>query len=559
MADEARLSIVIEEPRTAPGAAPGGSRPVDELPSWYPRYRELRNRADMGQSISPGERAELDGLSRKLTEFADTPVPAAPPVITFRPPTPAPPGWAVPPAAADEPAAPTADELDDLRAIFGMMGGGAAPPAATFRPPSPAPPGWAVPPSVPPATYQPPPVAPAGITYHAPSPAPPGWAVPAAGGGQPPPLPPPPAPPAPPPEPGAGGPGFPGWENAYRSTATSPGRFGDPAGFAGSATAAQGEYVAGQRQAHTDRLNREFRDEIAQGEAARAESAAAFDAATASMPGWGKAAVGAAAGTAEAAAVGGSLSAGAASGAMAAAGGPIGLALAANELKEAITGKVLDSIKGLGDAAKKAAGNDHLGLFQDATGKAVGALEKLPIAGETIALPLKVAATAATAFTDAANAFVARGRELSGLSAPLAGAAAYQDVRGYQADVREAQELGPGLGELTRLMTDLSVTSREALLPIKQVVVEVLTGAAMTVKELAQVVLSTIRELPLVSDEIKEWAKRVLGALEGDTAVIDPIEDWLKAADGLGAGPAIPGGAVRPGADAITPLPIFSR
>lgn len=60
---------------------------VPDPTEFYPEYRELRNRADMGMAIKPKELARLGELEKKLQDFAKVTQPAAPPVIppTVRP------------------------------------------------------------------------------------------------------------------------------------------------------------------------------------------------------------------------------------------------------------------------------------------------------------------------------------------------------------------------------------------------------------------------------------------------------------------------------------------
>lgn len=296
----------------------------------------------------------------------------------------------------------------------------------------------------------------------------------------------------------------------------------------------------------------------------------AFAAATANLSPGKQALLGGLVGGAKASRAGGSFFAGAGKGAMAAAGGPVGLAAAAvgvaEEIKKKITQAPIDGINALADAAKMAAGNDGMGLFKKGAEAATGALEKIPVAGEAIALPFKVATAAATALADVAGVFVARGRALSGYSGELAGSAARADVADLTADIREAQVLGPDTARLMDTMTDLNQMVREGLLPIKQIVVEVLAGTLTDVKEAARGVLAILAQPSnFIPKGLREWAERVLKALEGGADPDTLIQDWLGAADDLGPMPAIPGGGApapagfgRAGAGGIG-LPAFGR
>ena len=67
---------------------------------------------------------------------------------------------------------------------------------------------------------------------------------------------------------------------------------------------------------------------------------------------------------------------------------------------------------------------------------------------------------------------VGRSRELSGYSGGVAAANAQAEIRKLQADIREAQKIGPELARITKLEADLDITIREALVPVKKVSAE---------------------------------------------------------------------------------------
>ncbi len=682
MADQARLTIVIEEPTIT--VSPGGGTPADDFPAWYPRFRELRNRADMGGQLSDAERSEMSDLGRRLSEFANQPAPQQPPAMG--PPA----GEAVTAAAPRSPATGLSIQEDRARITAGLPpvpeghkrfyhGGvpydeseGALPSGGgrwvTDRPeyardfrsggrpnqlnyvdvplsyPALAGNDGQMDPGMPWSDFllphdaargltpfTPPLVPPPAITYRAPSPAPPGWNVSPAGpvGGAATAFAPREMRPNPdldawmdfgPPKPPAGnGPlvfGEPDDEDrpfvltplpvvapAQPPTIVARGPAGTahaaypvlppggapelpPIPLAGPTSAAADAYAVAPPAARGANLyvagvaaRADARSEAKVAAEARAEAAAArdaaeweereaaeaaandkmFDQATAGRPSWVKAAVGAGMGASDAAAVGGSAAAGAGAGALAAAGGPVGMALALKELTGAIENKAIDGVKSLGDTAKKVAGNDYMGAFEGSVGKAADAFKGVGLAGDLLAIPLKAAAAGVTAFSDAADAFVARGRELRAYSGSLAGAATYQDVSRFRSDVREAEVIGPETAKLTQSMANMESMFREGFLPVKEFVVGRLAGVADITEEVFKIVLNVVKDFPLASAAVKEWAARVIKALEGDPALIDPIRDWLGAADGLGAGPSIPSGTVRRGADAIGPLPIFTR
>ncbi|HEX4610964.1 MAG TPA: hypothetical protein VH092_22430 [Urbifossiella sp.] len=584
MTNEARLTIVIEEP-TIPTAGGGGTGPSDDFPDWYPRFRELRNRADMGGALSDGERTELDGLSRKLTAYANqVTTPAAPP--------PLPPATGqydanrdrsqitagLPPVAegfkrfyhggvpygsqgaetggrwvAEDPiyardyrslGKPNTVNYVDIpldhpalagNGDFGMWHHFEAPPelASQLKVVPYSQPGGG-PPPLPSATTtaRPNPLLDDVFGVSPPHPPPPG--------------------------PRPADDRTPGWDRAYRRPIT--GRAGDPGAFAQAATAANADYVAAARRKHTARLNDQFRGRIATGQRDREMQEQAFH----MVPPRFRPLVG---GAERAFAAGGEAAAGGAGlrgtlgaaaggfgeGAMAAAGGPIGLAIAAAGLKDQVVQGAVDGIKGLGTEAKKLAGNDGFGLLQDganATGKLLG---MIPIVGAPLGDAFKIATAGVNAFRDTAYAFADRGRELAGYNGYLATSEANREVSGIRSDIREADETGLSLSILTDAITRMEAAMRELWLPIKSFVVDVLAGTVLIVEDVAKAILEFIAAI--APEKIAEYARKLLEAMKGEPTD-DILQDWLRATDNLRPSPAGP----RPeGGAPPMQLPIFSR
>jgi hypothetical protein len=178
--------------------------------------------------------------------------------------------------------------------------------------------------------------------------------------------------------------------------------------------------------------------------------------------------------------------AGLASGAMAAA--PlIGAALVIGEkVKEAIKG-VLAAPGAIaqGVAAPTidiAKGNNMEGVMKAADGAAT-ALGKIPLVGEFLETGLKSAVQVVRAFTSVVDAFVERGKFLAQYSPELQAANVGADIRSMLGDIREAQELGPGLARLTDAQSQLGDDLREMLLPIKQWIIEKLSGIMESLHE----------------------------------------------------------------------------
>ncbi|MFO0931036.1 MAG: hypothetical protein U0736_29060, partial [Gemmataceae bacterium] len=161
----------------------------------------------------------------------------------------------------------------------------------------------------------------------------------------------------------------------------------------------------------------------------------------------------------------------------------------------------------------------------------------------------------ATAFTDAANAFVARGRELAPYSGALAAAESRSEVSSFRSDVREAKQLEESLAALTDAMTRQEAFLREALLPIKSFIVDVLTGVAILGEETMRSILTVIASVDLLPDRARDFAKDLLKSLNGGQGG-DLMQEWVEKAQQLRPDPA----AARPAAPAPNMnLPIFTR
>jgi hypothetical protein len=180
------------------------------------------------------------------------------------------------------------------------------------------------------------------------------------------------------------------------------------------------------------------------------------------------------------------------------------------EVARALRDKLVGSIESVGAAAKSAseemrrlASNDNLGALTSSVTKAAEGFAALVPGWDLMAASVRSAVGVVTAFRDTVEGFVARGRQLAGLSGPLAGAGARAEVREFMADVREAEELGPGMARLTDVQSELAADLREMLLPIKKFVIEVLAdflewlrGAVTEIRVAAEVSRFILEQLP---------------------------------------------------------------
>ena len=168
------------------------------------------------------------------------------------------------------------------------------------------------------------------------------------------------------------------------------------------------------------------------------------------------------------------------------AAGPVGAAVVAAPVIADAVGRLMakpferakDGVEALGAAARDVAGNDGIGLFKKGTAAAADGLEALGPGLYVAAAQVRLAGAAVATFQETVTAFVARGRELAAYDARLAGANATADVRGLQRDIREAERTGEALARLTDAQSRLDANFSEAILPVKMLLIDLLTAIA---------------------------------------------------------------------------------
>lgn len=213
--------------------------------------------------------------------------------------------------------------------------------------------------------------------------------------------------------------------------------------------------------------------------------------------------------------------------------GPVGLAIAAVKLIKDQVDKTMTKIgdafrdtaavgRGISEVTSVAAGGENVQAVDVLTGKMVDLSKRVPLVGDQLGLLAGTAHDLVGAFRDSVMAFVARGRELSGYNASLASSYAQSDVRALQGDIREANALGPQLSRLNDAQSRASDSFRDAVLPLKEAVIEVLVPL---VEGLATR-LDRNRDFgTALQTTIKTAASAVILAMQGEfTAAVDAIE-----------------------------------
>jgi hypothetical protein len=91
-----------------------------------------------------------------------------------------------------------------------------------------------------------------------------------------------------------------------------------------------------------------------------------------------------------------------------------------------------------------------------------------------ISAEIDAAHAVSTAMDRIDKAFEGRAHQIAQFSAPISVAEANKDARTMMADAHEADVLGPSMARMIDAETELNLTVRDALLPIKKFVVETL-------------------------------------------------------------------------------------
>lgn len=172
-----------------------------------------------------------------------------------------------------------------------------------------------------------------------------------------------------------------------------------------------------------------------------------------------------------------------AAGALAGLAGPVAIAVAAVKAYTVAWQTATEAVRGLGNVAAAVASNDTLGALNAYQDTVLGTIEKIPILGEAATVGARALQQLTNTVTQVTRAFVQRGAELEQYSPTIALGRARAEIREIRADIREADQLGPGLARLTDAQSRLAGEFRELLLPIKKFVVEVLAGFLETIAD----------------------------------------------------------------------------
>jgi hypothetical protein len=152
------------------------------------------------------------------------------------------------------------------------------------------------------------------------------------------------------------------------------------------------------------------------------------------------------------------------------------------------------------------ASNDYLGAFKSAAESAGEGLEKLGPYGQAAGAALQSLTGVVESMGSVASAFIERGKELAQFSPDLAVSRANAELSSLFADMKEAEELGPGLARMTDAQTEMLGFLRDTFLPIKKWIIGSLAPAM-------EYVTATLQNIVIIGEDIYKALQPILDAL----------------------------------------------
>ena len=220
-------------------------------------------------------------------------------------------------------------------------------------------------------------------------------------------------------------------------------------------------------------------------------------------------------------------------GLLGASAGPLLLAEGISRMQAQAINTASAGIREAGEAARRLAGNDGLGMLLGASEGAAKGLEQIPIVGQVYAAELRAVTGVVTTFRDVVQSFVDRGRALAPYSGELLQAGVTADIRELMADIKEASVLGPDMARLTDAQSRAWNEVREILLPIKKIIVENLADwmerVAKTLEDNRAGALAGFETSRLMLDVLSKFAGNDFGG--GIQAILDLRKNIEKAID----------------------------
>lgn len=189
-----------------------------------------------------------------------------------------------------------------------------------------------------------------------------------------------------------------------------------------------------------------------------------------------------------------------------------------------------------GVVASGAAANKAMPAFNTVIAGATMGLARLGPYGLAAAAAVGAAGASVVAFKGTVDAFVARGRELSGYNGNLAASSAIADVRKLVTDLREADKLGDLYAKLTEAHSKNEQAMSELLMWLKGPLIEFLTVSLNAANNSLVSILEcvdklTLHTVPGLGDLIKDIKRILAGDDLGGLNKL--VNEWLNAPRGI--------------------------
>lgn len=147
-------------------------------------------------------------------------------------------------------------------------------------------------------------------------------------------------------------------------------------------------------------------------------------------------------------------------------------------------------------------GNDYRATMNQVAEGVIDTARKIPVVGEALAGTLNLITAPARALVDVFKGMADRGKELADYDPRIAMAQAMAEIETTFADIREAQAMGEEYAQVIKLENEFKIMWREAILPIKKMLVEwavengeAIKATLVSVAEVLKVILTVLQAI----------------------------------------------------------------
>lgn len=223
-------------------------------------------------------------------------------------------------------------------------------------------------------------------------------------------------------------------------------------------------------------------------------------------------------------------------GSIAAAAGPAAAAmLIVDQATKAVVGglgKMERAVDATGKGLAQLAAGDGAGAVTTAFQSVTSAMDEAGPILKILSAEMKLAVAPVRAMGAVASAFVNRAKEIGIYDSRIAGANDQAELRRTLADIKEAQTLGKDLARVTNAESHMEVAARDALLPVRQLLVKITAGVEERIAGILERVVPIIEKIGEVADFwYRNGPKQAIEAAEavekGLTDIYDQVAEML--------------------------------